>query len=342
MKKAIAIIASLAALAYVGLAYANEDEGGNRQENNWEQQKEQKKRKFEQERESLKQEWEKAKEESKKAREKFKNEFGLRLEEKKKLREEFRNKFTEERCAKIQERVLERASYFDNREGKHKKVYVNLVNRINKFISRFKAAGLDTTRVEGYLAELQTKINTFKTDYTAYITKLKESRNLTCGHSEGEFRSILVDTKTLLKVVHADAAEIRKYVRTVILPEIKVLKAQMPKEQDDENKDESEDNGEILKSVSIISPANNTTYSAAATVSISAKVKEDENIDKVEFYDGTTLKGTDTTKPYSYSWVITASDNGSHSWTTMAYDKASPANSVVSSAVNLTVAIPTP
>ena len=51
----------------------------------------------------------------------------------------------------------------------------------------------------------------------------------------------------------------------------------------------------------------------------------------VRFYDGTTLKYTDTTSPYSYAWSITSANNGSHSWTAKAYDAAG--NSTVSSTV---------
>ena len=250
-KKIFAIALSLLALAYVGLAYADDSESGDEQNTNqeqqgetdkkqkkkeWEQKREDAKQEWEQKREGLKQEWETAREAAKDIREKIKDEFALRLEEKKKLKEEFKEEFTEERCAKIEEKIAERTAHFDERKGKHQKIYNNLVNRVNKFITRFKAAGLTTTTLEGYLSELQTKIDKFKTDYVAYIAKLQESKSLTCGHAEGEFRAILVDARALLKIVHADAADIRTYIRTVIFPEIRVLKAQIPEEQDEESK----------------------------------------------------------------------------------------------------------
>lgn len=160
--------------------------------------------------------------------------------EKEKLKE-MREKFTAEKCARIQERIKNRTGKYDEKAGKHFKVYTNLVNRINKFITRADAEKLDTTAIKNHLAELQAKIEKFKEDYAAYIAKLKESKNFTCGRSEGEFRGALLESKTLLKQVHADAADIRKYVRTVILPDIRALKAQMPKDADeDENKDEEE------------------------------------------------------------------------------------------------------
>jgi len=350
MKKTLAISLSLFALVYVGLAYAddyeNKNEQGAKQEEQDDQEekvneREQKKKQYEQEREALKQEWENDKEETKNVKEKFKNEFQLRLEEKKKLREEFRQKLTEERCANITNRVQERTSHFDERGEGHKKVYDNLVNRISKFISRFKAAGISTTNLDGYLVELKNKIAKFRTDYAAYITKLKESKSLTCGHAEGEFRAIMVDAKALLKVVHADAADIKNYVRTTILPEIKVLKAQMPEEDErDDNKNKTPDT--IAPTVSITSPASETNYTAPVTVAISARASDNDKVEKVEFYEDGILKGKDEDTPYSFNWTITSADNGTHSWTAKAYDDAEPANAATSLSVSLTVNIATP
>ena len=90
-------------------------------------------------------------------------------------------------------------------------------------------------------------------------------------------------------------------------------------------------------SVLITSPSNNTTYTSAQTVTIAASASDRVGVTKVEFYDGTTLKGTDTSSPYTYSWSFTSADNGTHAWTAKAYDAAG--NSSTSSTVNLTVNI---
>lgn len=55
--------------------------------------------------------------------------------------------------------------------------------------------------------------------------------------------------------------------------------------------------------VSITSPANNSTFSAGATITINASASDNGSVSKVEFYNGTTLLGTDTTSPYSFSWA---------------------------------------
>jgi hypothetical protein len=329
-RKILALVLSLFALAYVSLAFAEENAGNNQGTTGSIQER---KTEWGQKRGIVKATWEQKKEQWKTERENILEKW---KQEKDKLRNDFKEKFTAERCARIQKRVEERTSNFDERQGKHKKVYDNLVNRINKFISRFEAAKLDTTNLKSYLVTLQEKMDKFSTDYAAYIAKLKESKSFTCGHSEGEFKGALVDAKAELKMVHDDAADIRAHMKNTIIPEIKTLRDKMPK---DENKDEDKTPDTTAPTVSITSPAD-TTYTAAGTVTISANATDNKEVKRVEFYDGGTLKGTDKEEPYSYDWVITNADNGTHSWTAKAYDEAEPANTAVSAAVALTVTIP--
>ncbi|MDB5271816.1 MAG: hypothetical protein JWO58_183 [Chitinophagaceae bacterium] len=71
--------------------------------------------------------------------------------------------------------------------------------------------------------------------------------------------------------------------------------------------------------VSITSPANNATFTSPATVNITATASDtDGTISKVDFYNGTTLLGSDNTSPYSYSWTgVTA---GTYTLTAKATD----------------------
>ena len=55
--------------------------------------------------------------------------------------------------------------------------------------------------------------------------------------------------------------------------------------------------------ISITSPLNNATVVASANISISATATDaDGAISKVEFYNGTTLLGTNNSSPYTYAW----------------------------------------
>jgi hypothetical protein len=63
-------------------------------------------------------------------------------------------------------------------------------------------------------------------------------------------------------------------------------------------------------------------FTAPISVAINATASDNVGVTKVEFYDGATLKATDTSAPYSYAWSIVAADAGSHTWTAKAYDAA--------------------
>jgi photosystem II stability/assembly factor-like uncharacterized protein len=59
-----------------------------------------------------------------------------------------------------------------------------------------------------------------------------------------------------------------------------------------------------LPTVSITAPANNATYNAPSSVTITATAADaDGTISKVAFYNGATLLGSDASSPYSYTWT---------------------------------------
>lgn len=71
--------------------------------------------------------------------------------------------------------------------------------------------------------------------------------------------------------------------------------------------------------VSITSPANNATVAQGTSVTIAANASDsDGTVSKVEFYNGSTLLGTDTSSPYSFVWSNVAA--GSYSLKAVATD----------------------
>jgi aryl-phospho-beta-D-glucosidase BglC (GH1 family) len=63
-------------------------------------------------------------------------------------------------------------------------------------------------------------------------------------------------------------------------------------------------------SVSITSPTNNASFNAPATIAIAANATDaDGTVSKVDFYNGTTLLGSDNTAPYTFSWANVAAGN---------------------------------
>src|SRR5205814_32565 len=66
-----------------------------------------------------------------------------------------------------------------------------------------------------------------------------------------------------------------------------------------------------------------TTYASAQTVLLATAASDNSGVTSVQFYDGSVLVQTDTTRPFTYSWSFTSADNGtSHTFTAKALDAA--------------------
>jgi hypothetical protein len=86
--------------------------------------------------------------------------------------------------------------------------------------------------------------------------------------------------------------------------------------------------------VTLTSPANGATFTAPATITLSANASDsDGTILRVDFYQGTTLLGTRTAAPYTITWSGVAA--GSYSITAQAVDNLGA--SKTSTAVSITV-----
>jgi hypothetical protein len=92
--------------------------------------------------------------------------------------------------------------------------------------------------------------------------------------------------------------------------------------------------GNTAPTVAITSPANGATFSWKPTITITATAGDpDGSVSKVEFRDGTTLLGQDSTAPYAYTWRNVPP--GSHPLTARATDNAGAATT--SAPVGITV-----
>lgn len=90
--------------------------------------------------------------------------------------------------------------------------------------------------------------------------------------------------------------------------------------------------------VSITAPANGATFTAPASFTITATAADSNGtIARVEFYNGTTLIGTDTTA--SYSAAVSSLPAGTYTFTAIAYDNAGASRQ--SAGVSVTVAAAT-
>ncbi len=90
--------------------------------------------------------------------------------------------------------------------------------------------------------------------------------------------------------------------------------------------------------VSLTSPTTGQSFTSPATITLTATAtpKNNKTITKVEYYSGSTLLGTATTSPYSFSWTGVAAN--SYILTAKAYDSGGA--STVSAPVAITVNAP--
>jgi Bacterial Ig domain len=88
--------------------------------------------------------------------------------------------------------------------------------------------------------------------------------------------------------------------------------------------------------VSLSSSSLNVT--AAGNITLTASASDTNGLEKVEFYDGATKLGEDTTAPYTQGVNLTNANNGSRVYTAKAFDRAG--NVQTSSAASVTVSIP--
>lgn len=92
-------------------------------------------------------------------------------------------------------------------------------------------------------------------------------------------------------------------------------------------------------SVTLVSPAAGATYTAPATIALSANATDiDGTVTQVSFYNGASLIGTDVAAPYTLSWTNVPA--GSYSLTAIATDNGGA--STTSMPINITVVAPPP
>jgi len=76
----------------------------------------------------------------------------------------------------------------------------------------------------------------------------------------------------------------------------------------------------IAPTIAITSPVSGATVSGSTTVTVS--VSDNDSVESVEFYDGETRLGTDSSAPFSWYWSSRSGPNGSRTLTARARDRS--------------------
>jgi Bacterial Ig domain len=87
--------------------------------------------------------------------------------------------------------------------------------------------------------------------------------------------------------------------------------------------------------VALTRPANNAKFNAPATIGLAATASDPNgSVTRVEFIQGTTLLGTDTSSPYSFDWTDVGA--GSYRVRAVAYDNSGASTSSATATVTVT------
>jgi RHS repeat-associated protein len=93
--------------------------------------------------------------------------------------------------------------------------------------------------------------------------------------------------------------------------------------------------GNLPPSISITSPANGATFTAPASIAITASASDsDGSISRVDFYNATTLIGTAISAPYTFNWNNVAA--GNYTLTAKATDNAGATTSSTAASFSVT------
>jgi aryl-phospho-beta-D-glucosidase BglC (GH1 family) len=85
-----------------------------------------------------------------------------------------------------------------------------------------------------------------------------------------------------------------------------------------------------------------TSVTAASTITLTATASDNCGVTRVDFFDGTTLLGSDTTAPFTQAVPLTGANNGTHSYTAKAFDAATNNQTSTAVAVNVSITGTTP
>jgi len=129
-----------------------------------------------------------------------------------------------ERCSAVERRVEGRIKMYEENRDPHFARFEKFAERISMFADNAEDKGFNVTKVREDINILDEKIAKLENDYDAFIEKLKETRNFTCGHSEGRFKEALNESRAQLRVVREDVNDIKKFFREVIKSDLNDLR----------------------------------------------------------------------------------------------------------------------
>lgn len=111
------------------------------------------------------------------------------------------------------------------------KIHTDLITKLTNLEVKLAASGVDTTDFKVQIADLQAKIDTFKSDAATYLQAAQDTAALDCQADPVGFKASLDASRASLKKLQADAVAIRTTFAQEIKPRLAAAKAALPAEK---------------------------------------------------------------------------------------------------------------
>ncbi|MBI4080150.1 MAG: hypothetical protein HY430_00060 [Candidatus Levybacteria bacterium] len=121
-------------------------------------------------------------------------------------------------CARATKKIERIITQSESRLTKRQNYVTKRKAKIDEQVSKLKAKGADTTALEEAATQLKTLLDTWISDYRAFIDDLEETKDFTCGDSQGNFKKALDEARAKRKVVKQSGDAVRKYYRDSYRP----------------------------------------------------------------------------------------------------------------------------
>ena len=119
-------------------------------------------------------------------------------------------------CTNLTSRIDKRLSNFQSILGKHDANYAEHLSKLQTISTKLQTDGEDVSKFNSDIAILQVKIDKFNTDKTAVETALTNTKQYSCGTSQGQFKSAFEAVKSAQTLVKADAMDISDFIRNTL------------------------------------------------------------------------------------------------------------------------------
>ena len=134
-----------------------------------------------------------------------------------------------QRCKPAQGLITGATAKLNLVEKNRSEKYTALLQKLNEAETKLAKEGVNTTDLKTQIAVLQTKVDTFKTDLTAYKQSITDTKEIDCTTDPVGFKASLESSRALLAKLKVDATEIRTHLTTKVKPAIVAAKSQLPK-----------------------------------------------------------------------------------------------------------------